>query len=404
MVLPMPTREIILPEKEGLKFLHDQGIVSALLHVTETGLEKSILDATRQIRKLFFDSGFHDYEKQGQGQDNKLIVSGKFISHEIIQQTKVSLYRPITKVGDPRIWPTGLKNHATCGDVIAIFILGKECCFTNLTRLYPKNKKNTFENSLLQSLLTGNSLLHNPAANELLKNLKQLASIGPIKAICKGPTAIGRSLENALGIEMNSSQLPDFKGIEIKAFRELINNSKGTRVTLFACVPDWNLSFLKGSKGILEAFGYERGKDFKLYCTVGLGKPNSQGLVLALDDAKGWLRENSTSKQFPQVAVWPLEKLEDKLCSKHKETFWIKATSFQSHGSEYFKILSATHTKGPNVFQLERLLLRNEITVDHLIKKNIAGIVKEKGPLFKIQRKFIPDLFLGKPVVHSFES
>jgi hypothetical protein len=175
-------------------------------------------------------------------------------------------------------------------------------------------------------------------------------------------------------------------------------------VTLFACVPDWNLSFLKGSKDILEAFGYERGKDFRLYCTVGLGKPNSQGLVLALDDAKGWLRENSTSKQFPQVAVWPLEKLEDKLCSKHKETFWIKATSFQSNGSEYFKILSATHTKGPNVFQLERLLLRNEITVDHLIKKNIAGIVKEKGPLFKIKRKFIPDLFLGKPVIHSFES
>ena len=72
----------------------------------------------------------------------------------------------------------------------------------------------------------------------------------------RSPTAIGRSLENALGIEMNSSQLPDFKGIEIKAFRELLNNSKGTRVTLFACVPDWNLSFLKGSKDILEAFGY----------------------------------------------------------------------------------------------------------------------------------------------------
>lgn len=168
-----------------------------------------------------------------------------------------------------------------------------------------------------------------------------------------------------------------------QGFRELITNSKGIRVTLFTCVPDWNLSCLKGCKNILEAFGYERGKDFKLYCTVGLGKPNSQELGLALDDAKGWLRENSTSKNFPQVAVWQLEKLEEKLCSKHKETFWIKATSFQSNGSEYFKILSATHTKGPNVFQLERLLLINEISVDHLIKKNINESAIKKVHLLK---------------------
>lgn len=68
--------------------------------ITETGLKKSTLDANRQIQKLFCNSGFHNFKKQGQGQDNKLIVSGKFISHEIIQQTKVSLCRPITKFGD----------------------------------------------------------------------------------------------------------------------------------------------------------------------------------------------------------------------------------------------------------------------------------------------------------------
>lgn len=399
----MPMRDLTVAEEDANRFLQQKGIVSTLLHVTETGLAKSILDATRQVRKLFVDVGLHDYDKQGQGQENKVIIQGKFISHDQIMQTKVSLYRPNTKQGDPRIWPSGLNNHAKPSDILAVFVMGQECCFVNLTKIGSQKANFNEDNSLLCLLLRDNFQVFNPAAGELLNKLGQIANKGPIRSVCEGTTAIGRSLETALGIRINSSQAPDYKGIEIKSFRDAIHNSRGTRITLFACVPDWEISTLKGSHEILRNFGYQRKEEFKLYCTVGIGKPNSQGLFLSLDEAEGLLREKSNNKKFPDVAAWRLERLEQKLCSKHKETFWVNAESLFLKGNEYFRIKSITHTRGPNVFQLERMLLRNNINVDHLIKQKNLGKVTEKGPLFKINRDFLPDLFLGRPKIYKFD-
>ena len=398
----MPARELSALEEDGLRYLQGKGVTCALLHVTETGLAKSILDATRQIRKLLLDSSLHDYERQGQGQENKVIIPGKIVSHENITQTKVSLYRPSTKQGDPRIWPSGLNNHARNNDTFAVFVIGQECCFVNLTSLNSKHTGINLDNSLINLLLNNNSPISNPAAGELLRSLEHIANKGPIKSVCRGSTAIGRSIETALGIRINSSQAPDFKGIEIKSFRDAIHNSRGTRITLFACVPDWEISTLKGSCEILRNFGYQREEDFKLYCTVEMGKPNSRGLFLSLDEAECLLREKSNNRQFPDVAAWKLERLEQKLCSKHKETFWVNAESLFLKGDEYFRIKSITHTRGPNVFQLERMLLRNDINVDHLIKQNNHGKITEKGPLFKINRDSLPDLFLGKPKIYNF--
>lgn len=397
-------RELTTLEEEALRFLQGKGITCALFHATETGLQKSILDATRQLRKLLLDFRIHDYGNQAQGQENKVILQGKIASHDQILQTKVSLYRPITKQGDPRIWPSGLNNHATQGDVFAIFVIGKECCFANLTRMAKQIEKLHDGSSLICMLLNNNPPAANPAAEELRRNLEQIASKGPIKAVCKGTTAIGRSIETALGIKINSSQAPDYKGIEIKSFRGSIHDdTRGNRLNLFACVPDWDISALKSSHDILRHFGYQRNNDQKLYCTVAIGKANSQGLFLSLDEAENLLREKSRDKSIPEVAAWRIERLEQKLCSKHRETFWIKAESWTINGSECFRIKSITHTKGPNVFQLERLLQRKEISVDHLIKQDKNGKVMEKGPLFKINKQALPDLFLGKPRVYNLD-
>ncbi len=398
----MPDRELNKNEKDCLSYLNKYGVSCALIFITNTGLEKSILDATRQVRKLFKDAGFHDYDKQPQGQDSKIIVEGRFISHDIIQQTKISLYRPNTKDGDPRIWPTGLKNYASNNDVIAIFLISNQCVLVNLSKFKNLTNKSDANQSFLKQALENYGSLSNPAADELLTKLREIKNRGPFKAVCEGSTAVGRSLEKELGIMINSSQSPDFKGIEIKSYRAYLGNENQNRITLFACVPDWELSNLKSSNQILDAFGYQRENEFKLYCTCAIGKPNAQGLFLTLDEAKGWLRENSNRPDLAQVVIWPLPKLEQKLINKHKETFWVKAETKFIKNQEFFEIKEVIHTKGPNVFQFERLLLRKEITVDHLIKKTPSGAAKEKGPLFKIEKKSIPDLFLGRPVIHSF--
>jgi hypothetical protein len=55
---------------------------------------------------------------------------------------------------------------------------------------------------------------------------------GPVPAMLKADTAIGRTLETLLGIDINSSKKPDYKGIELKSYRE----KRGNRKNLFAQV------------------------------------------------------------------------------------------------------------------------------------------------------------------------
>lgn len=217
---------------------------------------------------------------------------------------------------------------------------------------------------------------------------------------CKSCTAVGRSIETALGIEINSSRQPDYKGIELKSGRsELMRTA--TRATLFACVPDWHLSACKSSEAILERFGYERGPDFKLYCTISTRRANSQGLQLRLDEAARWLREVAVRTPEEDVAIWQMGRLEKRLAEKHRETFWIKADAETRADGEWFRLHTITHTRNPNLPQLERLLAEGTVTLDHLIKRTPTGRAHEKGPLFKIERDKITELFLGVPRRYS---
>jgi len=202
-------------------------------------------------------------------------------------------------------------------------------------------------------------------------------------------TAIGRTLETLLGIDINSSKKPDYKGIELKSYRD----NRGNRKNLFSQVPDWNLSNFKSSAEILNAFGYNRGDDFKLYCTVSGLVRNSQGLKLRMDSKINQLLENSDKPNIGDFVVWQLETLHNRLLEKHNETFWIAADSIYIDGKEHFQYKTAEHTKKPIVTQFDILLDQGIITLDHLIKRKSSGGVVEKGPIFKIKPNALDLLF-----------
>ena len=180
--------------------------------------------------------------------------------------------------------------------------------------------------------------------------------------------------------------------------------SKETRATLFACVPDWNLSALKSSRTILDTFGYERNEDFKLYCTISTRRANSQGLQFEVREADRWLREFCARDPVKEVCIWRLDKLHQRLEEKHAETFWVKAKSIRLRDTEWFQLESVTHTTRPSLQQFDRLLTDGTVTMDHLIKRKANGRVSEKGPLFKVERRRIAELFLGEPRHYSLLS
>ena len=225
-------------------------------------------------------------------------------------------------------------------------------------------------------------------SNELLLMLRGIAR-NPVPSLINADTSVGRTLETALGIGINSSKKPDYKGIELKSYRR----REGNRKTLFAQVPEWKLSKMKSSSEILDAFGYWREDDFKLYCTVSAITRNSQGLALKVDSDINHLIENSNNSDLGDFVVWTLDKLHERLLEKHKETFWVSADTIQSDGKEYFQYKEVEHTKKPILSQFDILLEQGIITLDHLIKRNVKGRVVEKGPLFKIKPNALSLLF-----------
>lgn len=372
-------------EQERLRILTENSISVALIEPTATGIKKSIMDATAPVRLFLKSNEIHDYELQGQGEDNKVILPAWFVSTGKISKTKASLYRPVTKKGDPRIWFYNLGQYAVENDILALLIFEESVYVINLTQIQVEKLVGTTISNPVRDLINQINRVTNLIANELLLKLQQLAMRGFIPASVDADTAVGRTLETELGIPINSSKNPDYKGIELKSFRDKRRNRKN----LFAQVADWDISTFKSSEEILNHFGYPRGRDFKLYCTVSTLKRNSQGLLLHIDNDH--LLENSLD--VGDFAVWRLEKLHSRLLEKHNETFWISAESHIESGREFFHYTKVEHTHKPIVTQFDILLEQGLITMDHLIKRDSVNHTVEKGPLFKIKSNSLNLLF-----------
>lgn len=378
-------------------YLVSLGIEFAVFEPTTTGLKKSILDATAPIRDLFEIENFHKYAQQLQGPEHKVMRKAFFACPDRLDPTTVSLYRPLTKKGDPRMWFSRLavfvsateKTSAVASDQIAVVVFEESLYLFNLSQLELKQDNTEAPNEiglLLRLMVDADRSI----ADELIAKLKEIAK-HPITTGVAGDTAVGMAVEHALGIVANSSKQPDYQGIEIKSGRGGNNRS-----TLFAQVPDWGLSALKSSAQILDAYGYDRDGDLKLYCTLSTRKANSQGLKFRFDGRNEELVEVDADNK--DVATWPSKLLRERLMEKHRETFWIEATSEFIDGIEYFKLVSIIHTKEPVESQLIPLVELGVVTMDHLIKRSVRNNrISEKGPLFKISKRDLHLLF-PKPV------
>jgi hypothetical protein len=382
-------RQLTEIEINRIKLLTENSVELTLIEPTETGLIKSIMDATGSVRSYLKAKNIHDFEIQKQGQESKVLINSILVKSDEFISSVASLYRPNTKKGDHRIWFKGLGAYSKANDVLGIIEYQKVLYVLNITQLNLEALLSIGVTNPLKELVDEIKHISNEISDELLQMLNKIAQRGLVPAMLNADTAIGRTLEMLLGIDINSSKKPDYKGIELKSYRD----KRGNRKNLFAQVPEWNLSKFKSSAEILDNFGYNRGEDFKLYCTVSSIVRNSQGLMLKLDNNTRQLLENSDKSNIGDFVVWGLETLHKRLLEKHNETFWIAADSKIVDGKEFFQYKKVEHTKKPIVSQFDILLEQGIITLDHLIKRKVTGSVVEKGPIFKIKPNSLDLLF-----------
>ncbi|MGR5286880.1 MvaI/BcnI family restriction endonuclease [Vibrio maritimus] len=380
--------------QQNKKELAKLGVEYSVFEPTATGLKKSIIDATHPVRLHFEQENYHVYREQQQEPGHKVMTDAFLVTPSKVISSTARLYRPNTKKGDPRMWFSKLKEIAEPNELVAIIIDNNTPYLLNISRLDLALLIGKGDNEVAAFFQRYTSV-RGEVSTELLEKLKILAQ-KPMKALRTGDTALGYTLEFHLGISANSSKKPDYKGIEIKTGR-----GKKTRTTIFAQVADWSISPCKRSVDILNRYGYERGEDFRLYCTVSTLKQNSQGLNFKYNQEQDYLEEWYKDEEL--AAVWPGELLRTRLREKHAETFWVQANSEFVDGVEYFDLLSVTHTKSPISSQFLPLIESGVITMDHLIKRDGSNNkVTEKGPLFKIDKKNL-DLLFPTPVLYSLK-
>lgn len=379
------------------------GVPVAFLVPTPTGYGKSIMDATSPVRQLLKDAGLHDYASQRQGPENKVQIKSYFVSDDELIESKASLYRPQTKQGDPRIWFADLRRYCSPCNLLAIIV--KDECLYVLNLSKQSIARSLCEHGAVYDLLVEANQNANRIADDLRSRIQAIHDLGFIPAITSGDTAVGDTLEHALGIERNNSRLPDFMGIELKASRLTRNGTRRatTRQTLFTKVPDIGKSY----REIVEAYGKwqiprnSTEPRFQLYETFRVSRPNAYGLRLNVDERNDDLQivaDNEGRISF--VSAWHMQTLREAVLSKHHETFWVKAESIMRDGREYFRYDKILHTRGPNVTLMASLFEADKITLDLAAHLKEDGSWRDHGILFKM----LPDdlhYLVGEPIEYD---
>ncbi|UQZ76199.1 hypothetical protein C2I17_17450 [Niallia circulans] len=357
----------------------------ALIRMTRTMLDKSIMDASDSIRNLLKSYDIVNYLQIEQGE--KEFKQVHIISDQGIIEKKGSFYRPKTKKGDPRFWIYNFSIFVNVGELVYLTVHDSRLVIIPLVN-YPNFEKSIstyFGVDVAQEVID--------ELFDLMSNVKKRGWIKSVSPYKRSPKDVGDTLEEALGIKVNNLVSADFKGyIEVKGKRVKAK----TKDTLFSMVPNWDISYLKSSTDIMLEYGYpsKRYEGYiDLYVTVN-NNPNNQGLYIEVDEESEKVHQKSyLSGIESDVCSWRFDDIKNRLNEKHPNTLWVLAEEEVINGMIHFKYTKIQFSRRPIFSQFLTLLQQGIITYDWRgrVKPDRTGY-KDKGHCFRLvpsQRKLL---------------
>lgn len=357
-----------------------------LIRMTPTMLKKSIIDASHPLRLLLKDNLGIDYSTLEQGAENGLKEEVKLLVNGEIQTRTISYYRPKTKKGDPRFWISRLHNEVKPFDMLLLTVWeGK---------LYALPLVGDIEvfAVVLKKIFHVDTNTLPPTVLELQNMIRDLYGQGWIKTLRSGDTGIGYTFETLIGIKANSSQEPDYKGVEIKCSRL----GASTLQTLFSKTPNYS-NLPNKRKDLVVNYGYwdsEKNR-YALYMTIKANHENSKGWKLEFDYEQ---ERVYVVKNGEKVVYYEYSVLKEALAQKHKTTIFIKAQSKnrkkKNDSNEEFLYESAFYCEDSSFINFLALMEEGKISLDFAIHHDTAtGKTRDHGFLWRIGKEFIPLLF-----------
>lgn len=230
---------------------------------------------------------------------------------------------------------------------------------------------------------------------DFIHEYQKICNMGWITTHRAGPTGIGKTLEDLLGIQENNIDGPDFGDYELKSCR-LDSNSM---LTIFTKTPQ-----PQGAVNTLRMkFGYSSDaydNDEKvLHSTLSADHPvpianTGHTLVIACDPTKIAI----VAEDGREYAYWTRDQLKKAFEKKYKNKFvYAKAESRGAGSSEQFKFVAAYEVSGFNYEAFVEMLERGKIYIDLRIGQYHGGEkdgqTHDHGTGFRIKENDQPLLF-----------
>ncbi len=162
--------------------------------------------------------------------------------------------------------------------------------------------------------------------NEFVKSFAKIKKLGWVQSHRKGPTGIGQTLEQLLGLTENNIALPDLGTVELKAHRA----GSSSMITLFTF--NRKVWKVKPFDAIKKYGTKDSNGRLGMYFTMSR-TPNSMGLFLHIERETISVRHISGEV----IAEWELTTLAERFVRKIPGLVFVSAFSEMRGDSEWFK-------------------------------------------------------------------
>jgi len=214
---------------------------------------------------------------------------------------------------------------------------------------------------------------------ELIQRLKRIKEMGWVKTHRPGPTGVGKTLEDLLGITENNIPGPNAAMIELKSARK----NASSMLTLFTKSPLPR----KANSMLLEKFGYpskKREGTKRLETTVNAKDFNTikgrPGFKISIEGD----RVNLITTRYEILGYWDKETLKNSFERKLPKLLYVKAESRGKGSDEEFWFNEAWLLSGFDFNNFVQLLRDGVILVDIRIGQYSDGRTHDHGTGFRV--------------------
>jgi len=213
---------------------------------------------------------------------------------------------------------------------------------------------------------------------ELITKLKEIKARGFVKTHRAGPTGIGKTLEDLLGIQENNFSGPDAQEMELKSARK----NSTSMLTLMTKTPMPKDS----TANLLKRYGYPSASGklhlhFTLSSTNFTGPKGKKELKIMVDEGV-----KIVTIQGEVIGFWRPDILKDAFMKKYPKggLLYVKADSKGRGADEEFHYNEAYILRGFNYPQFMELIKTDAIKVDLRLGLYKSGRTHDHGTGFRI--------------------